>query len=200
MIDGIRGGKRTYVLCCAILFLFLLLNGQAVAHAGDGSLSWKRSVEVRVGYGFSIPNTDTDIQNIAIFPGVRWRFFQKHYDNGAFLNLSVMGEGTLLQFVKPEGGVGLGLTPWIRVDVEYKPLIYYFQAGCGGIWTNLDVYELGQEFNFTPQGELGVEIPLSKSVHVDLAARYFHMSNAGLNERNPGVNECIGLAGISVPF
>ena len=199
-IDGIRRGKATYIAGAAVVFLFVLLNGYTVACEGDESLSWKRSVEMRVGYGVNIFNTKTDIQNLAIFPAIRWRFLQKHYDNGAILNFSAMAEGALLQFFKPEGAVGLGLTPWLRLDVEYKSLIYYFQAGSGGIWTNLDVHELGQEVNFTPQGEFGLEIACSKSLHVNLAVRYFHMSNAGLNDNNQGINEAMGLVGISLPF
>ena len=199
-IGRIRCGKALWFTSLWLLLLLAVPGANSIVYAGDESHSWKRDVEMRVGYGVNFANTKTNIQYWAILPGMRWRFYQKHYDNGAFLNLSAIGEAALLQFFKPEGAVGLGLTPWLRLDVEYKSLIYYFQAGSGGIWTNLDVHELGQEFNFTPQGEIGLEYAFSDKLHFNLAARYFHMSNAGLNENNQGVNEVMGLAGISLPF
>ena len=189
-------GRLTGYAC---LFLFFVLVGRGLAQAGDGSLSWKRDVAIRLGYG-AARNTEDVVEFGAIFPSVRWRFFHTHLSNGAYLNLSTAGEGVLLKYFRPEGAVGLGVTPWIRVDVEYKSAIPYFQAGLGGIWTNLDIYELGQEFNFTPQAELGLEYAFSDKFHLNLAVRYQHISNAGLNKNNHGVDSVIGLAGISFPF
>ena len=194
-----KGVKAGWLIGYTCLFLFFMLAGYGSAQAGEGSLSWKRDVAVRVGYGAAM-NTEDTVEFGAIFPSVRWRFYQKHLGNGAFLNLRTAGEAVFLKYFRPEGAVGLGVTPWIRVDLEYKSAIVYFQGGLGGIWTNLDIHEIGQEFNFTPQGELGLEYAFSDKFHLNLAFRYHHISNAGLHKNNQGVDSGMGVAGISFPF
>jgi|WetSurSiteA1Bulk_404760.scaffolds.fasta_scaffold26313_2 lipid A 3-O-deacylase len=77
----------------------------------------------------------------------------------------------------------------------------YFQIGAGVI-TN-DAYkdmaqtEIGQAIEFTPQGSIGLRYFIAPKWTVDVEAMYHHISNAGLSERNGGINAVGGFLGVT---
>jgi len=64
----------------------------------------------------------------------------------------------------------------------------YLELG-GGVLLSLDNVPPGtSNVNFTPQASFGVQIFTREKRAVSLAARYVHISNAGLATPNPGIN------------
>jgi lipid A 3-O-deacylase len=64
----------------------------------------------------------------------------------------------------------------------------YLELG-GGVLISLDNVPPGtSNVNFTPQASFGVQIFTREKRAVSLAARYVHISNAGLAAPNPGLN------------
>ncbi|MGF1678383.1 MAG: acyloxyacyl hydrolase [Candidatus Methylacidiphilales bacterium] len=80
----------------------------------------------------------------------------------------------------------------------------YIQLG-GGI-TFTDAYEdrsqraIGQQMEFTPQASLGSRYLIDPNWSLDIEFIYHHISNAGLAERNLGINALGGLAGLTYFF
>lgn len=85
------------------------------------------------------------------------------------------------------------LTPWGR----WTP---YLVAGAGVLWANIDRRETGARTNFNTQGGLGARFALTKAASLLLEYRHIHISNAGLDERNAGINTHTFLAGLSIEF
>jgi hypothetical protein len=56
---------------------------------------------------------------------------------------------------------------------------------------------LGNSFNFAPQGAAGARVPLSEDLALDAEFLYQHISNAGLSERNTGINAMGARIGIA---
>ncbi len=88
---------------------------------------------------------------------------------------------------------------FIRYDRQFIP---YVQAGAGMVYN--DIYRdmsqtlVGQSIEFTPQAGLGVHFLLNKKWSIDLETLYHHVSNAGLANRDVGVNSLGCLLGMTM--
>jgi len=71
-----------------------------------------------------------------------------------------------------------------------RRFIPFFTVSSGPLHTNLDekAPELGGHVQFISQGGVGIQRRLNVKQSVVMEYRYFHMSNAGLTEPNPGFN------------
>jgi len=154
---------------------------------------------LKLGYGESF-NTKKGIDVLAVLPYFHWTFHEFAVDSKTTLGLGLVVEGTFFYYTEPQETIGVGLSPLLRFDLKLGYLTPYLQGGVGILWTDLDVHELGQEFNFTPQGEAGLEFPLSQGYAFSVGYRYHHISNAGLNERNGGINTNLIVVGLSKQF
>ena len=47
---------------------------------------------------------------------------------------------------------------------------------------------IGNSIEFTPQGGMGLRLPIDKRISIDTEFIYHHISNADISERNVGVN------------
>jgi len=64
----------------------------------------------------------------------------------------------------------------------------YFEFGGGVLFSLDDVPPGTNNVNFIPQASLGVQIFTREKRAVSVAAKYVHISNAGLATPNPGIN------------
>jgi len=93
-------------------------------------------------------------------------------------------------FQPVENAYGAGLTPLL---LKYNftagsRIAPYLEGGGGLLITNRDVPTIGNTVNFTPQVAFGVQVFARERRSINIAARYLHISNAGLSDPNPGVN------------
>jgi len=64
----------------------------------------------------------------------------------------------------------------------------FADGGAGAMIADQRVPRNGTNFNFTPQAGLGITYELRDNVFLLGGARAFHLSNAGIDRRNPGIN------------
>lgn len=93
-------------------------------------------------------------------------------------------------FEPVENAYGAGVTPLL---LKYnftagKRIAPYVEGGAGLLFTNHDVPFGTNSVNFTPQAAVGLQFFLREGRSVNIAARYVHISNAGLASPNPGIN------------
>lgn len=93
-------------------------------------------------------------------------------------------------FQPVENSYGAGFTP---VLFKYNffsggKIAPYLEAGGGLLFTNHDVPVGTNTVNFTPQAAAGVQFFIHQKRSINVAARYVHISNAGLSTPNPGIN------------
>lgn len=93
-------------------------------------------------------------------------------------------------FQPAERAFGAGITP---VLLKYnftrrRSVVPYIEAGAGMLFTNHDVPAGTNQVNFTPQAAFGIQVFKRPKRSLNLAARYVHISNAGLSDPNPGIN------------
>lgn len=97
-----------------------------------------------------------------------------------------------------EGGVSLffkiGLLPQ---DRKLQP---YIKFGAGPSYMSLHTREQGTQFNFVDSGCVGIHYFFQENTAFTLEGRYRHLSNAGIDEPNSGINTAFILAGASYRF
>jgi len=75
---------------------------------------------------------------------------------------------------------------------DFRP---YIEGGIGGIFTQWRVDGQGSKLNFNPQIGLGTEFSIGSGPPFLAALRLHHISNAGLDEDNRGVNSVVFVIG-----
>jgi len=95
-----------------------------------------------------------------------------------------------------------GLTLLARLNfLEIGRLSLFIEGGAGALLADDLVPPDGTNFNFTPQAGLGLTWRLTDRIDLIGATHFFHLSNAGINDRNPSINGAIeGYAGLMWRF
>ncbi|NLV23728.1 MAG: acyloxyacyl hydrolase [Deltaproteobacteria bacterium] len=75
----------------------------------------------------------------------------------------------------------------------------YAEAGIGLIYTDFQAQGQGLRINFNPQAGLGADIDLGRGGLWFAALRAHHVSNAGLDEDNRGINSVVFSIGKYLP-
>ncbi len=76
-----------------------------------------------------------------------------------------------------------------------KGLRPYLEGGVGVIYTDFQVEGQGLRFNFNPQLGIGTEFPSGSKTPYFASLRLHHISNAGLDDENKGINSVVFTLG-----
>lgn len=102
---------------------------------------------------------------------------------------------------KPRNEYLVALTPHLRYDfMTGSRWIPYIDVGAGVSATSIREPDLGGEFQFNLQANVGLQRFLTDNVALSLQAGYLHVSSAGIYEPNLGVNCVTGMLGVSFFF
>ena len=97
---------------------------------------------------------------------------------------------------------GFDLTPvmfrW-NFTAQQK-VIPYFEVGAGMLFTSKDFPNGTFPFNFTPQAGVGFHVLTKPRQGFTFSFKYIHISNAGLDSPNPGVNTLQMMGGYQWTF
>ena len=109
-------------------------------------------------------------------------------------------ELTLAMFSHPYVRPILGVTPLqFRYVLEpHRQLSPYVFAGAGVLYANINRKESGSHVNFNPQCGAGLRYDVTPRTGLLVEYRHIHISNAGLDDRNRGLNAHTFLVGVSI--
>jgi opacity protein-like surface antigen len=116
--------------------------------------------------------------------------------------LELSGSGVFSDY----GSVVFGPTGLVRYNFVQPNwfAVPYIQIGAGIVY--IDAYEtasqraIGQAFEFTPQAGVGVRFLIDDNWSLDVEGKFHHISNAGIANRNLGVNAGGGFIGFTYFF
>jgi lipid A 3-O-deacylase PagL len=145
---------------------------------------------LQAGYGFSFsPNGGRSHEYLFLFePNVGIRL-------GA--RFEYVAEAHFARYFSPEGSM-VGVVPvGARYNAPSRGAIRpYFYVGVGLGWTDLtQLDEIDRRFNFLIQGSVGLRGAVTETQAWTFEARYSHVSNAGTELPNLGLNCLVFLAG-----
>ena len=191
--------KRTafFRLCmvCSIVIPLVLICSSAPSL----SLDDRSAFGLKAGYGTSF-DTEEDITFISVLPYYEYRYYRLGTPDNVALDFHFVLEGAINIYTDPEWGEGLGLIPMLRFDLENRYVVPYIGLGIGPYYFHLDVVELGQAWNFLSQAELGIRFNCFQNLGWHVSYRIQHVSNAGMSDRNSGVDSHLFLVGVSYRF
>jgi len=96
---------------------------------------------------------------------------------------------------RQEFGCGLFLR-WIH-DLWGERLRGYLEIGAAPMYMTVETNEQSTHFNFLDQGGVGLLYGLSDDWSIEVGARIWHISNAGIKRPNHGINGSAVLVGFS---
>lgn len=95
----------------------------------------------------------------------------------------------------------VGLTPHLRYNFATGTRwIPFFDIGAGVSATSIGPPDLSGTFEFNLQAGTGIQWFLKDNMALTLEARYLHMSCAGINHPNLGLNGVTGMLGVAFFF
>ncbi|MDF0676792.1 MAG: acyloxyacyl hydrolase [Nitrospira sp.] len=115
-------------------------------------------------------------------------------------SIALGAELAVLGITQPTGAYGIGFTPKVVYTLaSFGRLKPYFEAGGGPIWTNFDgrIPEQGSDFNFLVWAGGGAIYDLTTRWALNVGVRFSHISNAGTDSPNGGVNYLLPFAGVT---
>lgn len=112
--------------------------------------------------------------------------------------LEVAGEAWGGAQYNPEPGYVAGLTPFFRYHARpgarWDP---FFDAGAGVTLTDIGEPDLSTKFEFNLQAGAGIHWRVAEQMALTVQARYIHLSNAGIDFPNGGVNSFVFSGGLT---
>jgi len=102
----------------------------------------------------------------------------------------------------PNSNVELGGSFFFKVGLapETWCLQPYVKAGAGMAYMSQHTREQSTQFNFIETGAFGLHYFFNKNTAITCEGRIRHLSNAGIDQPNHGINTYSGVAGISYKF
>ena len=147
-----------------------------------------------------MPAQASKLYGVAVHPS--WQMtLTDPIGNGWWSGSIALGtELALLGITQPTGTYGVGFTPKLSYTFSsFGRMKPYLEGGGGPLWTNLDgrIREQGSDFNFLVWGGTGVSYELTPQWALTGGVRFGHISNAGTESPNSGLNYLLPFAGIS---
>ena len=179
------------------LYLFLVLFISVTVHGGQenpGKISDRCGLAVSTGYTYD-PSDDigfTMLTGFALFD------YDKIWPHRAPEALRFKIEASAGSTWTPDWYFMASASMFAQFYVDrFKTtrIRPYIEGGIGGIYTDWRVKGQGSKLNFNPQLGIGAEWTFGTDVIYLFALRLNHISNAGLDDDNRGVNSAVFVIG-----
>lgn len=164
--------------------------------ATEGKTEWGFFAGFAQGQVTDAVDTSTDFFQLL----VRWAYrLGPRGGNGRPGNFAVVIEGVPLFTISQEPrAYGAGLNLLLRYSLasgDWRPMVL---GGAGLLATSEEVPPGESRFNFSPQIGVGLQRRIQPGLLVALEYRFYHISNAGITENNPGINTHLIAVGITL--
>lgn len=186
---------RSSLAAAALIALtFAAFPGPAWA---SGERSGVQELAVATGYG---PSERGDVKVVPLFFRAGW-FLPDVIDEPLarhHLNLKWMVEPWIAGVTNHQDAIEVGVHPIVfKIDYDAgQRLVPFLIAGTGVMYTGLQGLELGGPFEFSSFGGGGLHWFLTEQLALSFSYRWRHISNAGIEEPNRGLDTQFFLLGL----
>ena len=178
-------------------------------HGADGSPTitvGTQEVGLTAGYMFPLhlkKNNTTEQQGVAFMPSWMMTLTDPIGDSWYRGQISLGAELVYIQFQEPVLTHGVGFNPKIKYTfVALDRIRPYTEFAGGPFWTDLagKIPEQSSQFNFVLTAGFGIAYFLTDQAAVNAGYRFQHISNAGTDHPNAGLNASLPFVGFSLYF
>ena len=195
---------RALVITCLLVVFTITPVWAASDMTPEKPHKWLREISLVTGYGTaSLEKKSSDYDIIPILP-------QIGFDINPLLEKMNITPGGTLEFViepivnvviKPKANSEIGFSLLLNYSGNITSRITpYIEGGLGAIHTTQNTHEQGTQYNFLSQVGAGLQFFLNDSFALKGGYRFRHMSNAGIDDDNSGINHHFVLVGLSYFF
>ena len=197
---------------CAIFLLMSILLSSTLAESSEDVQArdivrrgtWEAGLAVGYLQGLdvftSVSANRSAVYTLPRFGRVVTPIIGKSFYEG---NLELLVEPLYAYYFKPFGASAAGASLLFKYNfLAFGRWMPYWDAGMGMLWTDLAprIQEQSTPFNFVLETGPGVQYFLSSTVAWGVGVRFHHISNAGIGDRNLGLNAVLAYTGISFFF
>jgi len=192
-------------VCILALFLCAGLSWYSPVPAEEPPTTWvgRQTVGLVAGGMLPVrlmPAQASKLYGVAVHPSWQIALTDPIGEGWWSGSIALGAELALLGVTQPTGAYGVGFTPkLIYTFSSFGQLKPYIEGGGGPLWTNFDgrIREQGSDFNFLVWCGTGVSYDLTRQWALNVGVRFSHISNAGTDVPNSGLNYLLPFAGIS---
>jgi len=183
-------------LALAVL-VSLALGVVAPGAARAGERSGVQELGLATGYGFSERG---NVQVVPLFFRAGW-FLPDVIDEPLArhnVNLKWMVEPWIAGVTNHQNAIEVGVHPIVfKIDYDAgQQVVPYVIAGTGVMYTGLQGLQLGGPFEFSSYGGAGIHLFLTERLALNFSWRWRHISNAGIEEPNRGLDTQFVMIGL----
>jgi len=116
-------------------------------------------------------------------------------------NLELLIEPLYAHYFNPFGANAAGGSVLFKYNfLGFGRWMPFWDLGLGMLWTDLAprIPEQSTQLNFVLESGPGVQYFATERVALTLGVRWHHISNAGIGDRNKGLNSTLGYLGLSI--
>jgi len=181
----------------AILVLVSAIIAVSTAPTGAAERSGAQELAVTTGYGFSERG---NVQVVPLYVRAAWLFPDVIDEPLARnnLNLKWFIEPWIAGATNHQDAIEVGITP-LALKFEYdagQQVVPYVELGTGVMYTGLQGLQLGGPFEFASFGGAGIHLFLTDQLALSFSYRWRHISNAGIEQPNRGLDTQFVLIGL----
>ncbi len=188
----------------ALVIISLAPSTSQAAPPEEKSHQWLREVGLMTGYGTApLRKNASDYEVIPLL--LQFGFDIDPLAKKLHIDTQGTFEGVIEPFANlvtnPDTNAEVGFSLLLKYSHNITSrLAPYIEGGAGMIYTTQHTHEQGTQFNFIPQAGIGLQFLLTKHWALTGGYRYRHLSNAGIDEDNEGINHHFGVLGVSYFF
>ena len=202
--------KRVH--CAIFLLMSILLSSTALAEPSESVQArdivrrgtWEAGLAVGYLQGLDV-FTSASANRSAVYVLPRFGRVVTPTIGSSFYegNLAILVEPLYAHYFKPFGATAAGASLLFKYNfLAFGRWMPHWDVGLGMLWTDLAprIQEQSIPFNFVLETGPGVQYFLSSTVAWGVGVRFHHISNAGIGDRNLGLNAVLAYTGISFFF
>jgi lipid A 3-O-deacylase len=195
---------RALVITCLLVVLTITPVWAESDTTPEEPHKWLREISLVTGYGAaSLEKKSGAYEIIPVLP-------QFGFDiNPLLKKMNITPRGTLEFIIEPL--VNVVISPDSNAEIGFSLLLNYsdnitsriapyIEGGLGAIHTTQNTHEQGTQYNFLTQVGAGLQFFLNDTFALKGGYRFRHMSNAGIDDDNSGINHHFVLVGLSYFF
>ncbi|MEB2285256.1 MAG: acyloxyacyl hydrolase [Myxococcales bacterium] len=179
----------------SVFAVLLLAAGATCTHAAELPRPGDWDLGLQAGYLFGMTNNAQAVTFMPRAGRVVWASA-----SGAPGIVSFGIEGLFTHFHETNSAMELGGGPYLRWRWVRPWLQPYAEVGVGMLYNDLKHFSLSSRVLFSTNGAVGVELPVSDRIGITTGYRFRHISNAGQDRVNPGLNTNIFCAGVTFTY
>jgi len=190
--------KKLTVIILAVVVTFVFLG---VCRAEEKSL---QSIDFLTGFGWGKVRVKGDYHMYPVIVDLNFdlRPLTKKINFSPRSLLQFQVEPYMAGISEPESNFETGVSFFLKAGIlpETSKFQPYIKVGSGFDYMTLHTREQSTQFNFASTGGVGMHYFFKEDTAFTLEGRFRHLSNAGIDHPNSGINSVFAVAGITRKF